>query len=157
MILQKNDFEKFVLQKITEVNCKNKINNNQVNMYLCSILVKNFNLVNFNQTLFDFYKKCREFESLENYLNLGEYAIYRSGMFPASLNKSLVGLPYYIDMGMIAYKQAQNLAINNENKKVFGLMNKNFKKYMECFSEITKESISLDPFSKVHQNLIIKN
>lgn len=60
---------------------------------------------------------------LFRFKRLGDAALYTLGVFPLSLQRSLVGADYYVNMGTNAYQQAYDLG----QEEVFQKLSKNFK------------------------------
>jgi hypothetical protein len=75
-------------------------------------------------------------EQKPKYQHLGDVALYISAVFPASLNKSLVGVDYYIQMGSSAYAQTADLS--PKSKIVFNTLADEFTKVMDLLAEATE-------------------
>jgi len=121
-----------------------------LNTYLYSDTIK-------DKTLFEIYKKCIINNKIEDYTKLGEQSLYISGMFPASISKSLVNINYYINMGKIGFSQASSLSFSKSSKTIYKNVSYNFKHYMNSFYIISKDSIFKDKLSMYEQYLQTEN
>lgn len=142
------DVKDYFLENLTMASQKYPIKNDLlVTPYLAGLLSKfllteNLFITEDNQlkkpTLAFLLKDAVEapsFEQKHRYQHLGDVALYVSGVFPASLNKSLVGIDYYIQMGSSAYLQTAGLEPKSEI--IFKSLAQQFTKIMDLLAETT--------------------
>lgn len=103
--------------------------------------------------LFQIYGDCVEDQSFSNYKYLGDHSLYISGCFPHSLNRSLVGLNYYIGMGQLGYQQSSLRAPNRGISQLYDDMAANFKTYMNGLYSISALSLEKNKLSLYNQFL----
>jgi hypothetical protein len=79
-----------------------------------------------------------EQESL--FRHVGDVSLYRAGFFQASLNRKLVDLDYYIDMGGAAYRQVAIRAEERDRKKVFEELAHRFSAFVDVLAEMSSQT-----------------
>src|SRR3990167_2788887 len=58
-------------------------------------------------------------EKLQTFKQLGDHSLYISGFFSESLNRKIIDIDYYINMGRIAYLNAAGLHPQSAFQKLF--------------------------------------
>lgn len=72
--------------------------------------------------------------------HVGDVSLYRAGFFQASLNRKLVDLDYYIDMGGAAYRQVAIRADEVDRKKVFEELADRFSAFVDVLAEMSSQT-----------------
>lgn len=80
---------------------------------------------------------------------VGDVSLYTAGFFPESLNRKLVDVDYYIDMGGRAYRQAAVRHDEKAVKVVFEELSDRFGKFVDVLADISDLTMS-----KTEQNLL---
>lgn len=85
-------------------------------------------------------------ERVRQLKDVGDTSLYVSGFFSDSLQRKLVDVDYYIQMGGAAYTQLARYFRGNPNSVVFGdvydeLANK-FPRYVDVFAEVAEETMT---------------
>jgi hypothetical protein len=79
-------------------------------------------------------------ERYELYKKLGDSSLYVSGFFGDSLQRKLVDIDYYIEMGTSAYDSLTAYASDDLIKKVYLEMAKKFNEFVDVLAHISQES-----------------
>lgn len=72
---------------------------------------------------------------------VGDTALYTTGIFPESLNRSLVGEDYYISIGSVAYGELSG-RMQGALRSVFGELSDRFRRFVDVLMEV-RETLSL--------------
>jgi hypothetical protein len=85
-------------------------------------------------------------ERVRQLKDVGDTSLYVSGFFSDSLQRKLVDVDYYIQMGGAAYTELARYFRGNPNSVVFGdvydeLANK-FPRYVDVFAEVAEETMT---------------
>lgn len=139
----------YFLETLNEVAVKYSLNHAPlVNSYLAGLLSKFLLSENLfitednhlkNPTLAFLLKDAVEspfFEQKPKYQHLGDVALYIGGVFPSSLQRSLVGVDYYIQMGSAAYQQTAEL--DPRSALIFHSLSQQFTKVMDLLGAVTE-------------------
>ncbi|MBL7715674.1 MAG: hypothetical protein JNL01_09420 [Bdellovibrionales bacterium] len=68
------------------------------------------------------------------YQYVGDVSLYVAGFFPDSLNRKLVDVDYYIEMGGNAYRNAASLCTLNPVRDTFEELSDNFSRFVEVLA-----------------------
>ena len=71
---------------------------------------------------------------------LGDVALFISGFFAQSLNRSLVGVDYFVSMGGNAYSSLADRFRRNEMSNVFADLSEQFISYVDVLTEVRDSS-----------------
>jgi hypothetical protein len=80
---------------------------------------------------------------------VGDVSLYTAGFFQESLNRKLVDLDYYIDMGGRAYRQAAHRNDDSALKTAFEELADRFAKFVDVLADVSDQTMS-----KTEQNLL---
>ena len=72
--------------------------------------------------------------------HVGDVSLYRAGFFQASLNRKIVDLNYYIDMGGAAYRQVAMRAEEDERRRVFEELAHRFAAFVDVLAEMSSQT-----------------
>ncbi len=86
-----------------------------------------------------FEEATREAQRLM-FRQLGDSSLYVAGFFRESLNKKLVDVGYYIDMGGIAYSQVASMEIDRHMKQVYTELADRFASFVEVLAEVSEST-----------------
>lgn len=75
-------------------------------------------------------------EKIRTLRKLGDISLYKAGFFSDSLQKSIVGPDYYIEMGGAAYGQVASLAPSSTFGVVYRELHEKFRALVEVLEEI---------------------
>ena len=70
--------------------------------------------------------------------HLGDVSLYKAGFFQDSLNKKIVDLDYYIEMGETAYHQVAKT--ETSKSELYSELSDKFARFVDVFAEISDES-----------------
>jgi len=73
---------------------------------------------------------------------VGDVSLYVAGFFQDSLNRKLVDVDYYIDMGGTAYKQVANLADDTTFRSVYEELADKFGTFVEVLADVSDKTTS---------------
>lgn len=77
---------------------------------------------------------------------IGDFSLYISGFFPASLTRQLVDVSYYIQMGESAYGSLSHLLARHAAfSEIFEDLSKKFISYVDILSEVSEKSTVKTP------------
>lgn len=93
-------------------------------------------------------------ERVRTYRKLGDKSLYVSGFFSDSLDRSLVDIDYYVEMGGRAYGSAADLVENARGServfhRIFDELASKFRRLVDCLMEISEEASLTGPTSLV--------
>lgn len=71
--------------------------------------------------------------------HLGDFSLTVSGLFGNSLERKMVDIPYYIDMGSCAYRSAGELMSSEDRKALFENLSLNFQALVTLLMDISDE------------------
>jgi len=75
---------------------------------------------------------------------VGDSSLFLTGFFPESLEKSLVGIDYYTDMGMISYARLADSLGEYSNDKTFpelyGELSRHFPEFVDILREVSERT-----------------
>lgn len=71
---------------------------------------------------------------------LGDTSLYISGFFSDSLQRKIVDVDYYVDMGGVAFSELRAMAREDESQQVFGEFARRFVDFVEVLSRISQQS-----------------
>lgn len=83
------------------------------------------------------------------YRQVGDLSLYRAGFFQESLNRKLVDLDYYIDMGGHAYREAAVRHDETALRQVFEELAHRFGKFVDVLADVSDQTMS-----KTERNLL---
>ena len=72
--------------------------------------------------------------------HIGDVSLYTAGFFQESLNRKLVDVDYYIEMGGTAYQQAAARAEESHLSKLYGELADRFSKLVDVLAEISDQT-----------------
>lgn len=72
---------------------------------------------------------------------LGDSSLYISGFFGDSLNRKVVDIDYYVDMGGVAYSALASAASDEKASQVFGEFSVRFPQFVDVLTFISQESM----------------
>jgi hypothetical protein len=72
---------------------------------------------------------------------LGDSSLYISGFFGDSLNRKLVDIDYYVEMGGVAYGSLSSSATDEQLAKVYGEFSSSFTAFVDVLTYISQESL----------------
>jgi hypothetical protein len=78
---------------------------------------------------------------LDIWKQLGDSSLYISGFFGDSLNRKLVDIEYYVDMGGVAYAALSSLAEDEDKAKMYGEFSARFPEFVDVLTFISQESM----------------
>ncbi len=90
----------------------------------------------------------RRFEMLKR---LGDTSLYITGFFGESLQRKIVDLDYYVDMGCTAYDSLAGSVSEDTFSKVFREMSIKFVKFVDVLSYISEKAIPSSELNMLHQ------
>lgn len=83
------------------------------------------------------------------YRQVGDLSLYRAGFFQESLNRKLVDIEYYIDMGGRAYQEAASRHEDKALRIVFEELAHRFGKFVDVLADVSDQTMS-----KTERNLL---
>lgn len=72
---------------------------------------------------------------------LGDSSLYISGFFGDSLNRKIVDIDYYVDMGGVAYSALASSSADEQASQVFGEFSVRFPQFVDVLTFISQESM----------------
>ncbi len=72
---------------------------------------------------------------------LGDSSLYISGFFGDSLNRKVVDIDYYVDMGGVAYKALSSSSQDENTSQMFGEFSLRFPEFVDVLTFISQESM----------------
>lgn len=93
------------------------------------------------ETLAELYLKAHNSEFPERFnllKRLGDRSLYISGFFSDSLQRKLVDVDYYIEMGGVAYADLAEVAREDSNSRIFREFSKRFLEFVEVLNVIAQ-------------------
>ena len=102
------------------------------------------NLISKGETLAEIYLQAQiSPPTLRNDLlkKLGDSSLYISGFFGDSLNRKVVDIDYYVDMGGVAYGALASGAQSDETSQMYDEFSKRFAVFVDVLTYISQESL----------------
>lgn len=96
------------------------------------------------QTLAEIYLQAQSAESAQKHemlKGLADRALYISGYFGDSLNRKIVDVDYYADMGGAAFASLVHHTKEDSVAKLYGTLSKRFRDYVEVLTYISHHSL----------------
>lgn len=96
-------------------------------------------------TLAEAYLKAQlEGEPIKSILlkNLGDKALYISGFFSESLNRKVVDIDYYVNMGTSAFHLLSSARSEDHQKKLFKTVSQRFMELVEVLNYISHQTLT---------------
>lgn len=96
------------------------------------------------ETLAELYLRAQNSPSplrLEILKKLGDSSLYISGFFGDSLNRKIVDIEYYVDMGGVAYHSLSSSAQDEQSSQMFGEFASRFPEFVDVLTFISQESM----------------
>ena len=96
------------------------------------------------RTLAELYFKAQNTSPprhLDHWKQLGDSSLYISGFFGDSLNRKLVDIEYYADMGGVAYGALASMAGDQETSRMYGEFSTRFTEFVDVLTFISQESL----------------
>lgn len=94
-------------------------------------------------TLAEMYLRANSSEKtirIELLQQLGDTSLYISGFFGDSLQRKIVDIDYYIEMGEVAYSSLSSVVERDASARVFGEMSQKFVAMVDVLSYISQKS-----------------
>lgn len=95
-------------------------------------------------TLAELFLKSSELspaQRVETLKKLGDTSLYISGFFAQSLNRKVVDVGYYVDMGVSAYGTLAEVVPERTFAQVYAEMGRKFTEFVEAFSFISTQTM----------------
>lgn len=144
--------EDFFRQEVTEALTKQKVETRpEVKNYLVGLLnqfVLTENLFVENSTLAELYLRAANSERtrrIELLRRLGDTSLYISGFFGASLERKVVDIDYYKDMGEAAYSNLSICIEEDKSSRVFLEISKKFTPLVDVLTYISEKTSGDSP------------
>lgn len=83
------------------------------------------------------------------YRQVGDLSLYRAGFFQESLNRKLVDLDYYIEIGGHAYREAASRHDEKALRIVFAELAQRFGKFVDVLADVSDQTMA-----KTERNLL---
>jgi len=99
---------------------------------------------NKRETLAELYLRAQNSPSplrLDLLKKLGDSSLYISGFFGDSLNRKIVDIEYYVDMGGVAYHTLSSSAADENMAQMFGEFAARFPEFVDVLTFISQESM----------------
>ena len=74
--------------------------------------------------------------------HIGDTSLYIAGFFQDSLNRKLVDVDYYIDMGGAAYRYASSRGVEEFKKLLYGELASRFGTFVDILAEVSDKTTS---------------
>ena len=71
---------------------------------------------------------------------IGDISLYKAGFFQDSLNRKLVDVDYYIDMGGAAYRQVEGRAEEEVLRTIYHELGEKFSAFVDILSEVSEKT-----------------
>ena len=71
---------------------------------------------------------------------VGDYSLYVAGFFSESLNKKIIDIDYYINIGSVAFSNLSVISITEQKQELFSEMYNKFNKLVEVLTEVSFET-----------------
>lgn len=84
-------------------------------------------------------------QRVETLKRLGDTSLYISGFFAPSLQRKVVDVSYYVDMGMSAYGTLAEMVREDTFAAVYSEMERKFTEFVDAFSFISLQTMSRQP------------
>jgi hypothetical protein len=81
-------------------------------------------------------------ERVRQLKDVGDTSLYVSGFFSDSLQRKLVDVDYYIQMGGAAYFTLARILRGNVFSEVYGELSTKFDRFVDVFAEVAEETMS---------------
>ncbi len=102
------------------------------------------NLLDKRETLAELYLRAQNApqpQRMDLLKRLGDSSLYISGFFGDSLNRKLVDIDYYVDMGGVAYGALSHSAADENLGLVYGEFSKRFGEFVNLLTYISQEAL----------------
>jgi hypothetical protein len=102
------------------------------------------NLFSTRDTLAEMYLRAQNSPQplrLEMLKKLGDSSLYISGFFGDSLNRKIVDIEYYVDMGGVAYHSLAASAQDEKMSRMFGEFAARFPEFVDVLTFISQEAL----------------
>src|SRR5688572_22206138 len=102
------------------------------------------NLLDKRETLAELYLKAQNSPApirSDMLKKLGDSSLYISGFFGDSLNRKLVDIDYYVDMGGVAYGHLSHSAADENIGRVYGEFSKRFAEFVDVLTCISQDAL----------------
>ncbi len=76
------------------------------------------------------------------YRQVGDLSLYRAGFFQESLNRKLVDLDYYIEIGGLAYREAASRHDETALRLVFEELGQRFGKFVDVLADVSDQTMA---------------
>lgn len=97
------------------------------------------------ETLAELYLKAQNAPTLnvrmELLKKLGDSSLYISGFFGDSLNRKIIDIDYYVEMGGVAYGALSGAATDESLSRVFGEFSNRFSDFVDALTFVSQESL----------------
>lgn len=96
------------------------------------------------ETLAEIYLKAQNSPPpvrLDLLKKLGDNSLYISGFFGDSLNRGLVDIDYYVDMGGVAYSTLATSSSDQNTSKMYGEFAHHFGEFVDALTYISQETL----------------
>jgi len=96
------------------------------------------------ETLAEMWLKAQNAPSplrVEMLKKLGDSSLYISGFFGDSLNRKIVDIDYYVDMGGVAYRALAATAADEHRSQMYGEFSARFPEFVDVLTFISQESL----------------
>jgi hypothetical protein len=94
-------------------------------------------------------KDLQEVEKISILKKLGDTSLYISGFFGDSLNRKIIDLDYYRDMGAIAYRSLSHAIRDDQFQELYNELHDKFSQFVDVLAEISHD-LQID----TNQNLV---
>lgn len=95
------------------------------------------------ETLAEMFLKAQQApptQRMDMLKKLGDTSLYISGFFGDSLNRKIVDIDYYVDMGGVAYNSLSKYSSDETMSEVFGCFSKRFVEFVDVLTYISQKS-----------------
>ncbi len=102
------------------------------------------NLMSKRETLAEMYLRAQNSPPplrLDLLKKLGDSSLYISGFFGDSLNRKMVDIDYYVDMGGVAYHSLASSAQDEKMSRMFGEFAARFPEFVDVLTFISQEAM----------------
>lgn len=141
--------QEFFKERVREVQEKNHIKLQEgTQFYLVNLLTQALEPKDLGEPLAFIYARAllaeHQYEKLQLMKEMGDRSLYVSGFFGESLNRKIIDLNYYIQMGCLAYQLASSLskefASSRLSPKIFSELSEKFQQLVDLLAEISESS-----------------
>lgn len=86
-------------------------------------------------------KGLEESEKVKILKKLGDTSLYISGFFGDSLNRKVIDLDYYREMGAIAYRSLSQTIREDSFQELYDELHSKFPKFVDVLTQVSQESL----------------